>query len=87
MDKGTEHNIMIELNMSSDQFNLVTVAYYVCIHRCSRTRTKLLTDTEDTIYRRRSTIKPCAQVYEAVGVASTCNGMLGSFLSFFHVTD
>ncbi|GAB7323890.1 hypothetical protein MBLNU13_g07323t1 [Cladosporium sp. NU13] len=29
MDKGTEHNIMIELNMSSDQFNLVTVAYYI----------------------------------------------------------
>lgn len=33
MDKGTNHNIMIELGMSSDQFNLVTVAYYVCILR------------------------------------------------------
>jgi hypothetical protein len=29
MDKDTVHNIMIELNMSSDDFNLVTVAYYV----------------------------------------------------------
>jgi hypothetical protein len=31
MDKGTVHNIMTELKMSSDDFNLVTVAYYVCI--------------------------------------------------------
>jgi hypothetical protein len=30
MDKGTVNNILIELNMSSDDFNLVTVAYYVC---------------------------------------------------------
>lgn len=29
MDKGTVHNIMTELNMTSDEFNLVTVAYYV----------------------------------------------------------
>jgi len=35
MDKGTVHNIMVELNMSSDQFNLVTVAYYVSICRSS----------------------------------------------------
>lgn len=75
MDKGTEHNIMIELNMSSDQFNLVTVAYYVCIRRSSRTR-YLLTDAEDTIHCRRSTVKPCPQVYEAVSVAGTCDGML-----------
>ena len=75
MDKGTKHNIMIELNMSSDQFNLVTVAYYVRIHRSSRTK-RSLTDAEDTIHRRRSTVKPCAQVYEAVSVAGTCDGML-----------
>lgn len=31
MDKGTKHNIMVELSMTSDQYNLVTVAYYVCI--------------------------------------------------------
>jgi hypothetical protein len=33
MDKGTVHNTMTELNMSSDQFNLVTVAYYVRVDR------------------------------------------------------
>ncbi|KAK6442613.1 hypothetical protein LTR95_001164 [Oleoguttula sp. CCFEE 5521] len=29
MDKGTKHNIMIELGMTSDQYNLVTAAYYI----------------------------------------------------------
>lgn len=74
MDKGTKHNIMIELGMNSDQFNLVTVAYYVCIHRSSQTK-QLLTDVKDTIHRRRSTIKPCPQVYEAVSVAGSRDGM------------
>jgi hypothetical protein len=75
MDKGTKHNIMIELNMSSDQFNLVTVAYYVCIHRSVRTK-RSLTNSEDTIHRRRSAVKPCPQVYEAVSVAGPRDGML-----------
>jgi hypothetical protein len=30
MDKGTPHNILTELKMSSDQYNLVTTMYYVC---------------------------------------------------------
>jgi hypothetical protein len=82
MDKGTKHNIMIELGMTSDQFNLVTVAYYVCIHRFSRTK-QPLTNAEDTIHRRGSTVKPRAQVYEAISVAGTCDG---TFLSLpFHV--
>lgn len=65
---------MIELGMSSDQFNLVTVAYYVCIHRSSQIK-QSLTNAEDTIHRRRSTIKPCPQVYEAVSVAGSRDGM------------
>lgn len=75
MDKGTEHNIMIELGMTSDQFNLVTVAYYVCIHRLPRTEQSLTEAAEDTIHRRRSTVKPRAQVYEAISVAGTCDGV------------
>lgn len=74
MDKGTKHNIMIELGMTSDQFNLVTVAYYVRIHRSSRSK-QSLTDAEDTIHCRRGALKPCAQVYEAVSVAGPCDGM------------
>lgn len=30
MDKGTPHNILTELKMTSDQYNLVTTMYYVC---------------------------------------------------------
>ena len=75
MDKGTKHNIMIELNMSSDQFNLVTVAYYVRINQSSRTG-QSLTYAEDTIHRRRSTLEPCPQVHEAVSVAGPRDGML-----------
>ncbi|KAF7189534.1 MFS transporter prlL [Pseudocercospora fuligena] len=29
MDRGTKHNIMIELGMSANDYNLVTVAYYI----------------------------------------------------------
>lgn len=29
MDLGTTRNIMTELNMTSDQYSLVTVAYYI----------------------------------------------------------
>jgi hypothetical protein len=82
MDKGTKHNIMIELGMTSDQFNLVTVAYYVCIHRFPRTKQSLI-DTEDTIHCRGSTVKPRAQVYEAISVAGTCDGT--SLPISFHV--
>jgi len=84
MDKGTKHNIMVELGMTSDQFNLVTVAYYVGTHRSPRIKL-LLIDDEDTIHRRGSTVKPRAQVYEAVSVAGTCDGTSISLSS--HVTD
>jgi hypothetical protein len=30
MNKGTDRNIMKELNMTSDQYNLLNVLYYVC---------------------------------------------------------
>jgi hypothetical protein len=30
MNKGTDRNIMTELNMTSDQYNLLNVLYYVC---------------------------------------------------------
>jgi hypothetical protein len=83
MDKGTKHNIMIELGMSSDQFNLVTVAYYVCIHQSLQIK-QSLTDAVDSIHCRRSTIKPCSQVHEAVSVAGPRDGI---FLSLTcHVT-
>jgi hypothetical protein len=29
MNKGTDHNIMTQLGMTSDEYNLVTVLYYV----------------------------------------------------------
>jgi hypothetical protein len=29
MDKGTPHNILTELHMTSNQYNLVTTMYYV----------------------------------------------------------
>lgn len=29
MDRGTKRNILVELNMSSNDYNLVTVAYYI----------------------------------------------------------
>lgn len=32
MNKGTDRNIMTELNMTSDQYNLLNVLYYVCTH-------------------------------------------------------
>ena len=73
MDKGTVHNIMIELNMSSDQFNLVTVAYYVRVDQCFRIK-QSLTDAEDSIHHGRSTFEPCPEVHEAVSVASPCDG-------------
>ena len=30
METGTPHNILTELKMSSDKYNLVTAMYYVC---------------------------------------------------------
>jgi hypothetical protein len=32
MNKGTDRNIMTELSMTSDQYNLLNVLYYVCTH-------------------------------------------------------
>lgn len=29
MNRGTSHNIMTQLGMTADEYNLVTVAYYV----------------------------------------------------------
>ena len=31
MNRGTPHNIMNQLNMTSDQYGLLTVLYYVCL--------------------------------------------------------
>lgn len=31
MNKGTDRNILTQLGMTTDQYNLVTVLYYVCI--------------------------------------------------------
>ena len=31
MDKGTSHNIMTELHMTANEYNLVTAMYYVSI--------------------------------------------------------
>jgi hypothetical protein len=35
MNKGTDRNIMTELNMTSDQYNLLNVLYYVWPHQIS----------------------------------------------------
>lgn len=35
MNKGTPRNIMTQLNMTSDEYNLLTVLYYVC-RSCAR---------------------------------------------------
>lgn len=32
MNQGTHQNIMTQLGMTSDEYNLVTVLYYVCCH-------------------------------------------------------
>jgi hypothetical protein len=69
MDKGTVHNTMTELNMSSDQFNLVTVAYYVRVDRYAQINRLL------TIHRCRSTIESCPEIHEAVSMAGPCNGL------------
>jgi hypothetical protein len=74
MDKGTVHNTMTELNMSSDQFNLVTVAYYVRVDRYAQIN-RLLTETQDSIHRCRSTIESCPEIHEAVSMAGPCNGL------------
>ncbi len=34
MNKGTPRNIMTQLNITSDQYSLLTVLYYVCLASC-----------------------------------------------------
>ena len=61
MDQGTPRNIMTELHMTSDQYNLVTAAYYV-----SKSLVLVQTVTKsyiDTLHSCRNSFQPRTQAY------------------------
>jgi hypothetical protein len=76
MNKGQPSNIMKELNMTSNEYNLVTTMYYV-----SKTSTlPLYTLTghhEDTIYPGRGTVQSPPQTTVTVTMAVEDHGDLG----------
>ena len=51
MNKGTDRNIMTELKMTSDQYNLLNVLYYVCLYCLSMEELRRLIVPLGTLHR------------------------------------
>ncbi|KAF5615984.1 tartrate transporter [Fusarium sp. NRRL 25303] len=58
MDRGTPRNIMTELNISADDYNFVTMAYYL----------------SDPVYPGRDAFKPLGKATQAICLASKNHG-------------
>jgi hypothetical protein len=79
MNKGQPSNIMKELGMTSNEYNLVTTMYYVSGTTAvedSSTYMKHL----DTIHRGRGTFKPASQAPAPIAMAVADHGDLGYVL-------
>lgn len=80
MNQGTHQNIMNQLGMTSDEYNLVTVVYYVCQIPdiiCFVLASNL---RQDTIHYWRSPIKLAVKILHAVKMAVTNHSYVGYLL-------
>jgi hypothetical protein len=84
MDKGTPHNILTELKMTSNQYNLVTTMYYV---GQSAWKDKTGADCSDTLHRRRSSIQPSIERCATVSMAGSNHGESFSLTKFEYRTN
>jgi hypothetical protein len=75
MDKGTRRNVLTELHITSNQYNLVTVAYYV--QSSSYRYIGLIRFTngfEDPIYHCRSSFESVSEIRETICMAGSRYG-------------
>jgi hypothetical protein len=70
MDKGTSRNILTELNMTSDQYNFVTLAYYVSSRPLLLPRSSevWLSDMKDTIHYSRDTFESLTEAHQTLSL-------------------
>ena len=76
MNKGTPMNIMTQLKMTSDEYNLLTVLYYVSQYVPKGTHKSNI--TIGPVYCLRGTIKPSSQKNEAEYMAITDHDLVGN---------
>ena len=77
MNRGTGDNIMTQLGMTSDQYNLLTVLYYVRIARLGESSNSSLTGSLDPVHRCRGAVKSSAETIPTITMAITDHGNLG----------
>ena len=77
MNKGTDRNIMTELNMTSDQYNLLNVLYYVCMATATVAKRYTLTIRLGALHRIRGTVELTSQEVQAQCMAIQDHEFLG----------
>jgi hypothetical protein len=80
MNQGTHQNIMNQLGMTSDEYNLVTVVYYVCQIPDILCFTSASNLRQDTLHYWRSPIELAVKVFYALKMAITNHSYVGCFL-------
>lgn len=76
-NRGTDQNIMTQLNMTSDQYNLLNVLYYVWQFHHSISDPRLLIVPIGAIHRIRSPIQLATQEVQAQCLAIEDHDLLG----------
>lgn len=79
MNRGTPDNIMTQLAMTADDYNLVTVMYYVGIPRESNNESffVLLTCSVDPVHHRRGAVESAPEALLAIQMAIAHHDHLG----------
>lgn len=78
MNRGTDMNIMTQLGLTSDEYNLLTVFYYVSV-LCSPTdlRSSILNRATGAIHYWRGPVKPSPEASQPQHLAVQDHGILG----------
>lgn len=90
MNRGTDRNIMTQLGLTSDEYNLLTVFYYVSVLCTSATQhasSSMLNCSKGTIHYWRSPVKPIVEESEPQHVAVQNHGILGDSSSLPRTRD
>lgn len=81
MNRGTDRNIMTQLGLTSDEYNLLTVFYYVCFLYSptkKRASSSILNCVADTIHYWRSAVKPAVEEGKPQHLAVQNHGDVGN---------
>lgn len=78
MNRGTDRNIMTQLGLTSDEYNLLTVFYYVSVLKsCECSKSLTINCATGALHYWRSSIKPAAEKGESQHLAVQNHGIMG----------